>query len=47
MTPENFNREKAANGGQYVMLGTERSVKPQQHLYKADGRERFEQWGQS
>jgi len=47
MTPENFNRKKAANGVQYVMLGTERSVKLRQHVYKADGSERFEPWVKS
>ena len=44
MTPENFNIEKTAIGMQYVIPGTERPVKPQPHVYKADGSERFKTW---
>ncbi len=44
MTPENFNKEKTYIGIQYVIPGTERPVKPQRYVYKADGSERFETW---
>jgi len=44
MTAANFNIEKIAIGMQYVIPGTERPVKPQRHVYKADSSERFETW---
>jgi len=44
MTLENFNIEKTAIGLQNVVLGIERPVKPQRHVYKADGSKRFEPW---
>ena len=44
MTPVNFNIEKTAIGVQYVILGTERPVKPRRHVYKADGSKRSETW---
>ena len=44
MTPVNFNIEKTAVGMQYVIPGTERPVKPQRHVCKADASRRFEAW---
>jgi len=44
MTPANINIEKTAIGVQYAIPGTERQIKPQRHVYKADGSYHFETW---
>ncbi len=42
MTPANINIEKTVTGVQYAIPGTERPIKPQRHVYKADGSDHFE-----
>jgi hypothetical protein len=44
MTPANTNIEKSAIGEQYAIPGTERQIKPQRPVYKADGSDQFETW---